>query len=272
MCLCPFRPLPPPLSCAQRIRPIVVGYFNLKKQRNDNSKKKVNVQSNAEASGGTAAAANLSVKGLPLEKFKMVPLYKRKGFLDLYFLDLSGDFIDVQVFSDLTNKTFQHDKGVGDVMYDSVDKAGFKKKFWQGLADDGSEINLLETTAGTVGSSTDIKRGYVYQIDIDVDGNSIVTETESNDFPPEHEAPHAHDEGEFDVPNMSRLLKYEAVEKFPRSETEGDSRRAWGQRSLAVNDEGRNIDLMVVWKKDAECKQSFLPKDCELTDITTANL
>ena len=225
------------------------------------------MQNNAKTVGGAAAAENLNVEGSPSEKVKKGPLYKRKGFLDLSGLDLLGDSIDVQVFSDLTNKTFQHDQGVGDVMYDSGGKAGFKKKFWHGVADDGSEINLLETTAGTVGSSTDIKRGYVYQIGIDAGGKSIVTETASNDFPPEHETPQ-----ETDAPDMSRWLKYEAVEKFPRSETEYDSRGPWGQRSLAVDDEGGNIDLMVVWTKDAECKQSFLPEDCELTDITTANM
>jgi hypothetical protein len=44
------------------------------------------------------------------------------------------------------------------------------------------------------------------------------------------------------------------------------------QGRLLYDDSGSNIDVMVVWTTDAECKNSFLPVGCTLTATTESNM
>lgn len=43
-------------------------------------------------------------------------------------------------------------------------------------------------------------------------------------------------------------------------------------RNLIYDDSGSNLDVMVVWTKEAECVESSLPSNCAVTDTTYANM
>lgn len=49
------------------------------------------------------------------------------------------------------------------------------------------------------------------------------------------------------------------------------SRRV-SRRRLVYDDSGKNLDLMVLWTKKAECLQSDLPAGCELSHVTEDNM
>ena len=43
------------------------------------------------------------------------------------------------------------------------------------------------------------------------------------------------------------------------------------RRDQVIDDLGGTLDIMVVWTKQAECRKSFLPKDCTTFNSTTEN-
>lgn len=65
-----------------------------------------------------------------------------------------------------------------------------------------------------------------------------------------------------DYPHELRNLRFGFTPKF----NETDKRRA------LFDDSGANIDVMVVWTKDAECRRSGLPVGCTLNSATEVNM
>ena len=43
-------------------------------------------------------------------------------------------------------------------------------------------------------------------------------------------------------------------------------------RSLSLDDSGKNLDILVVWSRDSECKVSNLSRECQTSNITEANM
>ena len=155
-------------------------------------------------------------------------------------------------------------KGLGVVSPD-VD---FDYAYWYGEdSSDGSTFNYVQHSNGYItGSLVDLSNDVVMQIQVE-DGIPVVTITDSSAFPPEVDPV----DGE-DVDNRRSLASKDSkkgglrINSFSSqnkmSEKEGDSRRS------LYDDNGGNIDVMVLWTKEAECRNNGQASNCSVSQTS----
>ena len=141
----------------------------------------------------------------------------------------------------------QRSTGIG------IDGAMHADSFFHGSTSEGdATINRVTYNKGkTKGSIIDTKKGKIIQFSSDEQGNLLVTSTGANDFgdeidPVDEETP---DRVDTDNTKQNRL---------------GHGRN--------LQDDGSILDVMVVWTKKSECRESNLPKGCILTSTTEDNI
>ena len=144
--------------------------------------------------------------------------------------------------------------------------------YWYGEdSNDGSSFNYIQDENGNIaGSLVDITNNTVMRFQIE-NGTPTVIITDSADYPPEMDPPNEADH--MDDRNLYKVSRKDSSSssfknnlrnqiEFSNSSTSG------GSRSL-YDDLGGNIDVMVVWTKEAECGASGLPSTCTITSDTT---
>ena len=139
--------------------------------------------------------------------------------------------------------------------------------YWYGENnDDGSTFNYVQDGANNMaGSLVDIENDVVMQFKVE-NGNQTVIITNSSSFPPEYH----HDINK-------RMLSIASDEK-QSNEQPSQAKKApshssnlrGGKRTTRslYDDNGGNLDIVVVWTKRAECRNAGLDADCTLTQET----
>jgi len=149
--------------------------------------------------------------------------------------------------------------------------------YWYGEDPNGSSFNYVQDANGNIeGSLVDMSNHSVMQFSIE-DGAPTVIITASSDFPPEIDP-------EEDPELYNRKLSKSVTTSTARTKThirKGSSMKSNLQinsvstsqsndkRNLDDDDGGGNLDVMVVWTEDAECKNNGQNVGCTLTDATT---
>ncbi len=133
---------------------------------------------------------------------------------------------------------------------------GLNFTYWYGEdADDGSTFNYVKDESGHIlGSLVDVTNHNILQFYID-DGIQTVVITNSSDFPPEIE---------IDPPVGTIVDKPREDFLFPVSTEE--------LTTSTYDDNGGNLDVLVVWSRAAECENSRLSSSCEVTDKTLSSM
>jgi len=115
---------------------------------------------------------------------------------------------------------------------------------WYGEDPDGSTFNYIRTADEKIyGSVVDLTENTVWQFSLDADGESVTTMTASQDFTPEADpVQEAEPDSNGDI--RKRIL-------------EAANLRGNQQQDRELQDDlGGTLDVMVVWTKKAECKNS----------------
>ena len=135
---------------------------------------------------------------------------------------------------------------------------------WYGQSSDGSEFNYVCDSNGNIfGSIVDTTDASVTQIRLDSDGSPIAVTIPASQFPAETEPVINHDrdlEAESTINSNSNLLR--GISSQIRTQHD---------RSL-YNDEGGNLDVMIIWTRRAECVAAGRGKYCIVDDVSTANM
>jgi hypothetical protein len=97
-------------------------------------------------------------------------------------------------------------------------------------------------------------------------GMNEMTCTPEADFPPEKDGVQPQID---DTENYDAHVRHLQV-GFDPAHSIGGATDAHGR--MLYDDSGSNIDVLVVWTKDAECVKSGLPKGCTLTTTTESNM
>ena len=154
--------------------------------------------------------------------------------------------------------------------------------YWYGEDIDGSTFNYVQDADGNMmGSLVDVTNSTVMQFQIE-DGVPTVIIRDSSNIPPYLEPPEEyeaveHDRSLFTTSTMNdrkaedNFVANEPVSKLPEQTNlfSFDNDKQQESRSL-YDDEGGNLDIMVLWTKDAECRNAGLSIGCTLTETTTA--
>ena len=136
------------------------------------------------------------------------------------------------------------------------------------------------------GSLIDLSDDTVSQLHVDADGLPFVVVTPSSDFPKElsaipintrdkdgkdDESP-SHRDLMMTRPNSSQIMDdYDSPSVDPISPDNKSSQNRLLQ-SIGFDDSGKNLDILVVWTKNAECKESNLQKGCAVNSRTKDNM
>ena len=178
--------------------------------------------------------------------------------------------------------------------------------YWYGEdSDDGSSFDFVLDTNGNIhGTIVDLKTDMISQLRVDAEGSPFVMTTPSSEFPDEEDADdidendhvaednimvHSSDvdseqlNDQQEYPNNRDLMMVTTSNQIQASINDYDrSNNAPSQissqfqshqeRSLAFDDSGKNLDVLVVWSRTAECLESRLPRNCQPTTRTEANM
>ncbi len=157
-----------------------------------------------------------------------------------------------------------------------------KFHYWYGEDDsDGSTFNYIQDRYGNIqGSLIDMRSKSVIQISIQKDGSPIVTIKHSCDFRPEIDPPNKDEDlGQRELTTditKSTAKDHQPIMSYLRtnnSSSEKNKKQEEATRKVEpFNDDGGNLDVMVVWTSKAECKSSNLPEGCTLNSSTEANM
>ena len=131
---------------------------------------------------------------------------------------------------------------------------------WSGMDENGSVFDYIRGKNGLLaGTYTDLETGNVYQFGTDSNGESFVRETLSNEFPDygDHE-----DLDEYF--HHHRMLNTVTSTNLHHDHTTSQQQ----QRSLAGVGDDEQIDVMVLWTKDAECRNAEAAVGCTVTQQT----
>jgi hypothetical protein len=150
---------------------------------------------------------------------------------------------------------------------------------WYGVSDDNFAMNLIESEGKIYGSYSD--NDYIYSISTDDDGNPIVTGKLTADFPDELDAdldyetfsgnPTDYEEGAGeDETNHDNSFAHEPMRKLGlRGGSVSSAFLNTTERQLQLAEAHTTLDIMVVWTKNAECKNSKKGTNCMTTKATT---
>jgi hypothetical protein len=153
------------------------------------------------------------------------------------------------------------------------------KNGWYGGQCDGSSrdanfiqrkgTNGLFKVFGSIRIGTDICR-----IQPNATGVEEMTCTPETAFIPEEDGliPPAGDDAQYDAHVRNLHVGFDPTIRSLDDSAYSIRGANGAHRQLPYDDSGANIDVLVVWTKDAECKNSGLPKGCTLSAQTEANM
>lgn len=140
------------------------------------------------------------------------------------------------------------------------------RRSWHGVCNGGGNANILTRTKKNAtgenlvfGSIVDVDNAVIYQIFPDAFGNNRVIGKPAATFPPEDEDP-------------TPAADDHSVALNSNTEQPISVQRGTRSTSNTCDDNGRIIDIMVVWTKEAECRQSLLREGCRRTALTEENM
>ena len=167
--------------------------------------------------------------------------------------------------------------------------------FWAGEdTSDGSTFDFILDEDGNIhGSLVDLKDATISQFRVDAEGSPFVVTTPSSEFPDEEDyddepiednimTPSGFDSDQNDnIPHnrdltMVSLNSTQAIDGYDKKNDSlfqiSSQPQYQQERSLAFDDSGKNLDVLVVWSKKAECRESNLPTNCSPTSRTETNM
>ena len=165
---------------------------------------------------------------------------------------------------------------------------GKRYAYWYGVEEDnGSAFDFVMDEEGHMaGSLVDMTNHNVLQFHSDYNGDYVVTVTPSSDFAPEID-PVEDEESEDDAGRMLRgrgtsssfstIQEQEwnqsIVASSPGSMLDSIKNNISQQAGRKLGDDlGGNMDILVVWTKEAECRNSNQAGTCTVTATTLANM
>jgi hypothetical protein len=131
--------------------------------------------------------------------------------------------------------------------------------YMHGENGNGSSIDVMEFPGGVFASINNVEDGNVIQIGVDGDGTPFADVI--YEFPPEIE-PHQFEN--VTDRNLATLNR--------KNENTREFYSAYSFASRRMNDDIVSIDVMVVWTKKAECRNSKLSSSCSPTSTTSNNM
>ena len=153
--------------------------------------------------------------------------------------------------------------------------------YWYGEDSiDGSTFNYVQDTDGNMmGSLVDVTNSTVMQFQIE-DGVPTVIIRDSSNIPQSLDPVDENEGGDHDRSLFSSSTMNDRKGNFFADEPASslpketklfsfDNDKQHESRAL-YDDEGGNLDIMVLWTKDAECRNAGLSINCTLTETTTA--
>ena len=201
----------------------------------------------------------------------------------------SSDTITIDIPSTKFQKSFKKDPTTSILRGARATKTSSEYAIWNGMdTSDGSTFCFVQDTKGEMsGSMVDLTQGMVYQIRKENGGSYFVTATKSSDFPPEAADPI--DSSDFPpeadpIDDLNRKRKVES-----RTDTSNVSENTATTKSAPsaivpklnfdtassrklYDDDGGNMDIMVLWTTAAECEASGLSTGCTLTSSTESTM
>ena len=154
-------------------------------------------------------------------------------------------------------------------LYDDSEKMKFKRSnvtkrsYFHGEDSKGSTFNLLEKSGCDgerifVGSVVDVKDDIVHKIIRNDRGETIVRSMPSSEFR--------------EINEDKRSSYGYDLTKANAEHADAEKRRKRPKNKKVYKQSIDVIDVMVVWTKHAECKNSLLSEGCNLTNVTTDNM
>ena len=199
---------------------------------------------------------------------------------------INSDSITLDIPHDAMKRSFKKvgtSKPSGDIPYVSTSPGSNLPpslySYWSGEdSSDGSTFNFVQDEEGNMaGSMVDLTNHNVLQIH-NQNGSNIVTITASEDFAPEGDPEHE------PVPEqLERNLHQTTLEeststgssneqiKFLSPSQHIENNQSMSRRKL-YDDNGGNLDIMVIWTKSAECNAAGLSSGCTLTPQTESSM
>ena len=155
--------------------------------------------------------------------------------------------------------------------------------YWEGLDDqDGSTFAFVQDEEGNMmGSLVDLTNHNVLQFQKQPDGSSAVTITASNDFPPEGDPHKDAFEGRnlFETSSTTRQDSSSSASSPTKETTMTNDKVGIAQTNHAhslsrklYDDNGGNLDVMVVWTAKSECRNYGLSAGCTLSADTESSM
>ena len=132
---------------------------------------------------------------------------------------------------------------------------------WAGEADDGSSLTYVVDEQGhSTASYVDMPENTITDIYADADGNLQSVTKSGNDYPDEADPEDLGIDLAVDEGDLNRRLGLRGAS----SDQQQSHRR--------LSDDGSQLDVLVLWTADAECRNSGLAAGCTRTASTKANI
>jgi hypothetical protein len=218
----------------------------------------------------SAAGCGLAVKDRPdsPDQFETKSMRKEKLPVDIVNLPTGceeGDTIDVQLPNGKV-KTFKKSTGIRrNKRLNGETEDGLLQ--FHGESEDGSSFQYIRNKDNTIfGSLVDVSDQTVSKFRLDAFGNQVVDTIPTNDFPPE--ADPIHDERM--LLKADESISTTSTSSFLRSN--GPTKAQSSEARDLLNDLGGNLDVLVVWTSNAECRNSGLATGCTRTATTAGNM
>ena len=174
--------------------------------------------------------------------------------------------------------------------------------YWLGEdTSDGSTFDFILDEDGNVhGSLVDLKDATISHFRVDVEGSPFVVITPSSEFPDEEDiiveessvlfsTKVEEEEDEHKLPyNRSLIIRETSPNSTEFLMGDYDDNRSKDRdsvshhistqlgrhqdRALAFDDSGKNLDVLVVWSRNSECRVSGLGRGCRITSTTEARM
>ena len=134
---------------------------------------------------------------------------------------------------------------------------------WVGEADDGSSLSFVVDERGhSTASYVNMPENTITDIYTDADGNLQSVTKSGNEYPDEADPEDAEDM-EMTAPGEDGLGRRLGLRGFMPDQQQAHRR---------LSDDGSQLDVLVLWTADAECRRSGLAAGCTRTASTKANI
>ena len=140
---------------------------------------------------------------------------------------------------------------------------------WSGQADDGSELNFVVDEHGhSTASVTDLPGKTITSIGRDAQGNLMSEMRSVNDYPDEADPEDIGVDLTVGMDDLNRRALRSSGDAAAKAESFGTNDRS----SRRLVEGGHQMDVLVLWTKNAECRNSNLARGCTTTATTEANI